>query len=117
MLFSPGSIKRSKIENVEFNNLSIINKIIYNMPNFIYYTYFIYPYLIILSTAGNYHLSKSIKNKYLRFTTFIHLLLLMPIIITLIYILSEVTRHTLTIQNSVIINSIFHSLHNNNILF
>ena len=102
MLLSPGSIKRSKIENVEFNNLSIINKIIYNMPNFIYYTYFIYPYLIILSTIGNYYLSKEIKNKYLRFTTYIFLLFI-PIIVTLIYLLSEVTRNSLTIQNNILI--------------
>lgn len=102
MLLSPGSIKRSKIENVEFNNLSIINKIIYNMPNFIYYTYFIYPYLIVLSTIGNYYLSKEIKNKYLRFTTFIFLLFI-PIIVTLIYLLSEVTRNSLTIQNNILL--------------
>ena len=106
MLLSPGSIKRSKIENVEFNNLSIINKIIYNMSNFIYYTYFIYPYLIVLSTIGNYYLSKEIKNKYLRFTTYIFLLFI-PIIVTLIYLLSEVTRNSLTIQNNILLITYF----------
>lgn len=102
MLFSPGSIKRSQIENTEFNKLSIMGKIAYNLPNFIYYTYFIYPYLTLLSTIGNYHLLKSIKNKYLRFFSYIYLLLI-PIIITSVYILSEFTRDSLQLQNSVIV--------------
>ena len=39
MFISPGSLKRSLIENIEFNKLSIIGKILFNIPNFIYYTF------------------------------------------------------------------------------
>lgn len=106
MLLSPGSIKRSKIENIEFNKLSVIGKLSYNIPNFIYYTYFISPYLTILSVIGNYYLTKEIKNKYLRFSSSIYLLFV-PIIITIIYILSEITGRTLTLQNNILITTYF----------
>lgn len=106
MLLSPGSIKRSKIENIEFNKLSTIDKIFYNLPNFVYYTYFIYPFLTLLLTVGNYYLSKQIKNKYLRLTTYTYLLVI-PIIVAIIYTLSSLTRKTMSIQNNPLVISYF----------
>ena len=48
MLLSPGSNLRTKIENIEFNQLSLIWKILYNIPNFMYYTFISNAYLMIL---------------------------------------------------------------------
>ncbi len=48
MLLSPGSNLRTKIENIEFNQLSLIGKILYNIPNFMYYTFISNAYLMIL---------------------------------------------------------------------
>lgn len=63
MYFSPGNQLRSGIENVEFNRLSIYQKMIYNIPNFFFYTYQIHYFLIFLWILGNIFLIKKyIKN-------------------------------------------------------
>ena len=66
MLLSPGTHKRSLVENTYFNSLNIIGKVIYNIHNFVYYTYIIYPYLSVLVFIGNIKLIKgNIKHKSL----------------------------------------------------
>lgn len=79
MLFSPGTMKRSKIENINFNKLNFLEKILYNIPNFIYYTYMIYPYLLILMIVGTYFLIKNINNKLLRIFLYCYSLLFLVI--------------------------------------
>lgn len=77
MLLSPGTKFRSGMENVSFNELSIINKIIYNIPNFINYTFIINYFLTILMIIVNYYLiTKNSKNKLIKYI----LLLFMSII-------------------------------------
>lgn len=68
MFLSPGNSIRSKGENLEFNKLNVFEKIIYNIPNFIYYTYISNYLLIILMLVGNYMIIKNkVKNKILSY--------------------------------------------------
>lgn len=95
MILSPGSMKRNETENPSFKQLSIFEKIVYNLPNFIYYTYFIYPYLSILMTIGTYYLLKTqIKNKTFKIIGYTYLLPL-PIIISLLYLITSITQQEL----------------------
>ena len=87
MLLSPGSRLRSKSENIEFNKLNIINKIIYNLPNFILYTFFINTFLNIISTISNIFLIKKLKQKKLRIISYIFMIPI-PLIISIIYLIS-----------------------------
>lgn len=74
MLLSPGSRARSLVENVEFNQLNIFGKIIYNLPNFIYYTFITNSYMLGLSVVSNYLLVKKYcSNKIVRITLFLFL--------------------------------------------
>ena len=50
MFLSPGTIYRQSIENTQFNHFNILEKIIYNIPNFIYYTFIINSFLLLLLT-------------------------------------------------------------------
>jgi len=104
MLLSPGSLERSKIENIYFSNLSIIEKIIYNLPNFIYYTFSINCYLIVLMTIANYYLVKNnIKNKDLKTISYLYLLIT-PIIVTSIYLINSILKiEILCLNNTVLI--------------
>lgn len=49
MIKSPGSASRSLTENIEFNNLTLINKIIYNIKNFNFYVFFKNSSMIIIT--------------------------------------------------------------------
>lgn len=74
MLLSPGSLKRSGVENLEFKELSLLGKIFYNIPNYIYYTFFINSFMNILMCIANYFLlKKNIKNKKLRIASYIYM--------------------------------------------
>ena len=65
MLKSPGSAYRTLVENVEFNNYSIFNKIIHNMTNFDFYVFFKNPIMIIFTLIPiEYYLFKK-GNKFL----------------------------------------------------
>ena len=67
MFLSPGNTLRNGMENNYFNSLNLIEKITYNIPNFIYYTYIINYFLITLMTIGNYLIAKNkIKNKLVK---------------------------------------------------
>lgn len=63
MFLSPGSYKRSLIENVEFNNLSIFGKVFYNIPNFINYTFISNSFLVILLVISSIYLVSKLKIK------------------------------------------------------
>lgn len=105
MLLSPGSKSRSLIENIEFNKLNIIEKMIYNLPNFIYYTFIINYFLLILLSISNYYLIKNnIKNKYLKITL-LGIQLIIPIITILLYLISNILpNYTFNLINQ---NNIF----------
>ncbi len=45
---SPGASYRLTVDNVEFNQLSLLAKISINWPNFLYYTFFDSPWIILL---------------------------------------------------------------------
>lgn len=82
MLLSPGSRARSITENVTFNQLNFIEKIIYNIPNFIYYTFIVNSYMLILLTFSNYYqIKNNINNKYLKVLL---LILIIPIALSTI---------------------------------
>ncbi len=64
MLISPGSAYRKLIENVEFNNLSFLDKIKYNVPNFFLYTFTKNIYLVLLMAVTFVtQIKKDFKNK------------------------------------------------------
>lgn len=96
MLLSPGTRYRALTENVEFNNLNIFQKVITNIPNFIYYTLIVNYFLMFLLTVTNNLLIKDkIKNKYLKI-----LLMLYNSVIgigtVVIYLLSNVNINNLS---------------------
>jgi len=89
MLLSPGSLYRSSIENTDFSSLSMIGKIIYNIPNFIYYTFMINPYLIILLSIANiYLINKAFNNKLIKILLILFMNII-PILSTSLYLLSN----------------------------
>ena len=89
MFLSPGNRNRTNIENIDFQKLSIINKILYNIPNFIYYTFIVNIYLILLMTFSNIKLIKNnIKNKYAKLFISIYMLVI-PLISTFVYLISN----------------------------
>ena len=89
MLLSPGTLYRSSVENLEFNKLSIIEKIIFNIPNFIYYTFIINPYMIILLSLANYYIiRKVINNKILKILLILSMNII-PILSTSLYLISK----------------------------
>ena len=101
MLLSPGSAKRLAMENTTFNELSIFGKIYSNLPNFIYFTFFINTYLIILMSFSNFYLLKNVKNKIIRIIGYLYTILT-PIIISIIYLIS-IFKTTIINQNNLFI--------------
>lgn len=105
MLLSPGSKSRSLIENVEFNKLNILEKMIYNLSNFIYYTFIINYFLLILLSISNYYLIKNnIKNKYLKILL-LGIQLIIPIITIFLYLIFNILP-----------NNTFNLINQNNLL-
>ncbi|MDD6223726.1 MAG: DUF6056 family protein [bacterium] len=89
MFISPGTRLRSEIENIEFNQLNIFHKVLYNFPNFIYYTFIINSFLLILLEIANiYRIIKLKKNKYLKMILSLYLSII-PVITIIIYNLSQ----------------------------
>ncbi len=89
VLLSPGTKIRSGMENVSFQELSIINKIIYNIPNFINYTFIINYFLTILMVIANYYLiSKHTKNKFIKYVLLIFMSII-PILSLCNYIITS----------------------------
>lgn len=103
MLLSPGTAKRSKTENIYFNELSLFGKIFYNIPNFIFYTFTSNYYLLILMSIANYYLVKNfIKNKKLRIISYLYLLIF-PIITIFLYLLKTFAIISFNLNNSFIL--------------
>lgn len=99
MLLSPGSAKRSHIENVSFNNLSFFGKIFTNLPNFIFYTYTSNYYMLFLMVISNYFLVKNfIKNKPLSITSYLYLLII-PLVTIVLYLLNAINLISLDLNN------------------
>ena len=65
MLKSPGSASRTLTENVTFNNYNLLQKVIYNIPNFNLYVFFKNPMMIILTLIPiEYYLFKKGKKLF-----------------------------------------------------
>ena len=75
MFLSPGTRLRSGMENEYFNSLSLFGKIIYNIPNFIYYTFISNYFLLIILIISTFYLVKNIiNNKIIKIINYIFLL-------------------------------------------
>lgn len=91
MLLSPGSRYRITIENVEFNKLNIFEKVIHNIPSFIYYTFIVNYFLLVLMSYSNYLIIKEkVENKLLRVILILFMLIL-PLFTIIIYPISMFT--------------------------
>ena len=106
MYLSPGNRIRSSMENLEFNKLSLFGKIMYNIPNLIFYTYRINYFLIILLVIGNSILiKKHIKNKLIRII--LYLIEIISFVFTCIYLLNSFNINTISISDSNILVIIY----------
>ena len=92
MYISPGSRYRMSVENIEFNKLNIIQKINYNIPSFIYYTFITNYYLLILWSISNYLIIKNKIQK--RKKTLAIFLTIIPIITIIIYPITIIKKIT-----------------------
>ncbi len=92
MYFSPGSMYRMSIENIEFNKLNLFQKINYNLPSFIYYTFIVNYYLLFLSIISNYFMIKNnIKNTILK-NILILFSIAVPMFTVIIYFISIIHK-------------------------
>lgn len=67
MLLSPGTRYRNSIENLEFNKLNVFEKVIYNIPNFIYYTFIVNSFMLVIMNISNCLIIKDkVKNKWVK---------------------------------------------------
>ncbi len=83
MVLSPGNANRLNTYP-EFDSLNILQKLIYNIPNFISFTFIRNSFLVLLITIGVLFVSKSmLKNKIFRYLTYLYITIV-PCI-TLIY--------------------------------
>lgn len=88
MFLSPGTKLRSGMENIKFNNLNIFHKVLYNIPNFIYYTFIVNSFLLLLLSITNiYRVKKLNKTKMVK-TILISYLTIVPILTIILYNLS-----------------------------
>ncbi len=100
MYLSPGTKLRSASENLDFNKLSILGKIIYNIPAFVYYTFMDNYYLLVLFIITNFVIiKKRFKKKWIKILLTLFLTVV-PLITLIIYPLSVV-------KNINIINNIW----------
>ncbi len=107
MFFSPGTILRNATENLEFNKLNIFSKVFYNLPNFIYYTFIVNSFLlIILSINHTYYLLKTKLNKTLKILLILYMTII-PILTIIIYNLSQFIIVPNYLLNFIDSNSIF----------
>ena len=110
MLLSPGSLYRSSVENIDFNKLSLIGKILSNIHNFVYYTFTINPYMIILlSIASICLINKTIKNKILKILLMIFMNVI-PLLSTILYVISNI-KPVYTFDSNSIVLQIFYVIY------
>lgn len=108
MLLSPGTKIRSGMENVEFSKLSILSKFIYNIPNFINYTFIVNYFLLILMVCANiYLIKKHTKNKLLKYFLLIFMTII-PILNCINYFISNLDMVSFPLFNC---NSVILSLY------
>jgi len=87
MYMSPGTVARMLVENPEFNNLNVFNKIIHNIPNFVSYTFINNSFLILLGTiCMTYMFLKEKLNKCFKiiFILYINILTIFTVIAYLV---------------------------------
>ena len=73
MFFSPGNALRNSVENLEFNQLNIIGKVFYNLPNYVFYTYMInYVLIPIMLVASFFLIHKYIKKRSIRVVLYLY---------------------------------------------
>ncbi len=107
MLLSPGTKIRSGMENIEFSKLSLFNKIIYNIPNFINYTFIVNYFLLILMVCANiYLIKKHTKNKLLKYLLLIFVTII-PILNCINYFISNFYMYPL-FKCNIIIHSLYY---------
>lgn len=100
MLLSPGTAYRSSVENIDFNKLSIIGKILSNIPNFIYYTFIVNPYMIILlSISSTYLINKTFNKKILK-VLLVLIMNVIPLLSTSLYLISNFVNINIFLINS-----------------
>ena len=67
MFFSPGNQLRSGMENLAFNELSLLGKILYNLPNFVLYTYTVnYSLLLLICVTSFFMIHHQFRNSKIR---------------------------------------------------
>lgn len=99
MFLSPGTIYRNSVENIAFNQLNIFEKIIYNLPNYIYYTFIVNSFLLFLLTLTISHRSIQKKENKIINRIIIPYISIIPILTILIYNISQfITLPNLLIQ-------------------
>lgn len=102
IIASPGSKYRNTIENIEFNNLSILGKIKYNYLNFINYSFVYNPFLLLLMSIASFlQLKNKIKNKKIKLLLYPYLSFI-PIIIAINYLLSFLKLYNFNINNKLL---------------
>ena len=105
MLLSPGSHLRALQANVSFNSLNIFDKLIYNIPNLIYYTYIVNSFmLLLLVIVLIYLIKKTINKKIIRYLSYLFVSIY-PVITIIIYNLNII--HINIFNNIINQNNIF----------
>lgn len=100
MVLSPGSAKRALETEKEFKELSLFGKMVFNLPNFIYYTFTInYTLMPIMILANYYLIKKTIKKKSLRIISYLYLLII-PLVNSLIYLYQNILYTNIKISNN-----------------
>ena len=106
MLLSPGTKYRNSVENIQFNKLNIFEKVFYNIPNFVYYTFIVNSFMLILMNLSNYYIIRDkISNKYLKCFLIVFMLSI-SIVTIMIYplsLFSDVSLDFLINQNNIFI--------------
>ena len=106
MLLSPGTRYRNSIENVEFNKLNILEKVIFNIPNFVYYTFIVNSFMLILMNFSNYFVIRDkVKNKWIKYLLIIFMLSIstLTIMIYPISLFENISLGYLINQNNIFI--------------
>lgn len=108
MLFSPGNTLRKK-SDPSFNGLNIFEKLLYNIPNFVYFTFITNSFMLgLMNIAVLYLIKNTVKLRWLRLILFVFMLSLSSLTI-FIYPLSNFI--TLNINFLINQNNIFIQLY------
>lgn len=106
MLLSPGTRYRKSIENTYFNSLNLFEKIIYNIPNFVYYTFIVNSFMLVIMNFSNYFIIRDkIKNNWVKYILIIFCISLstLTILIYPVSIFCDVNLMGLINQNNIFI--------------